>query len=123
MIIIMAGALEVYRYVWLRRLGLIVLAVLINACEPYVPDLYGGVTGIVASAQTGEPVPGCEVVLVDTGTSELTDSDGMYEFDGLKEGFYTILVQKAGYYEDRKNVKVASGEFAQLSFILKPIYK
>lgn len=117
----MEDVLEISSFRYLKAIALAALVGLVSACEVHVPDLYGRVVGVVASAQTGEVVPGCEVVLIEKGASTLTGASGEFMFENLKEGSYTILAQKDGYYEDRKSIKIASGEDVQLSFNLRPI--
>lgn len=67
----------------------------------------GKISGVVKSAETGEPLPGATVTIVgrDIGTS--TDLDGEFYLINLPVGDYDILVSLIGYQKEiRSEVKV-----------------
>jgi hypothetical protein len=55
------------------------------------------ISGIVRDAQTGEPLPGANVLLVGTGMGATTDSGGKYMVRNVPGGSYTISVTYVGY--------------------------
>lgn len=118
---IMVDVLEKFSDFLFRSLLYCLILILLGACDPYVPDLYGAIEGVVISSETGEYLPNSEVILIENNASLLTNKDGFYKFDGLREGNYVVKVRKIGYYEDRKNIKVVCGVSSTLSFSLIPI--
>ena len=57
----------------------------------------GGIYGHVTDFATGEDVANANVQLRPGGDTTLTGSDGMFEFQNLTSGDYSITVSKAGY--------------------------
>jgi TonB-dependent receptor len=55
------------------------------------------ISGIVRDAQTGEPLPGANVLLVGTGMGATTDIGGKYMVRNVPGGSYTIRVTYVGY--------------------------
>ncbi len=89
-----------------------------------LPGLAANIAGVVADAQTGDPIIGANVVLRGTSRGASTDLDGNYVIRGVEEGSYTILVTSLGYTEQEEPVSVyAMGEvkvnFALLSSTVK----
>src|SRR4029078_3431104 len=87
------------------------------------------IRGRVFAADTGKPVPGAIVTLVDTRASNpnerqgrwiRTDADGRWEAQDLRPGAYVLSVSKAGYlkieygqkrpFERGKSLDVAAGQ-------------
>ncbi|MBC8194045.1 MAG: carboxypeptidase-like regulatory domain-containing protein, partial [FCB group bacterium] len=63
--------------------------------------LLGGVTGKIAgkvtSAETGEPLPGANVVIVGTSQGAATDIEGDYFVINIRPGSYSVSVSMMGY--------------------------
>ncbi len=57
----------------------------------------GGIYGHVTDFVTGEDIANANVQLRPGGDTTLTGSDGMFEFQNLASGDYSITVSKAGY--------------------------
>lgn len=60
-------------------------------------ELPGVIYGTVTDFATGQPVGNANVKLRQTGETTLTGSDGMYEFQNVPSGNYSINVSKAEY--------------------------
>lgn len=60
-------------------------------------DLTGTIYGTVTDFATGEPVANANVSLRPGGESTLTGSDGQFEFQGIADGNYSLVVSKAEY--------------------------
>ncbi len=69
----------------------------------------GTVRGQITSAETGDPLPGANVVLVGTFQGGSTDLDGVYSFKA-DPGKYILRASYVGYGVVEKEVVVASGE-------------
>ena len=57
----------------------------------------GRLTGTVTDADTGETLPGVNVLVLGTSQGAATDFDGRYAIDGLRAGEYTIQASFVGY--------------------------
>ena len=55
------------------------------------------IEGVVKDAQTGDPLPGANVVLVGTSFGSSTDINGNYAIRNVPPGSYTIRVTYVGY--------------------------
>jgi len=64
---------------------------------PWVYVTETGIEGIVTDAQTGQPIEGALVYISGTNYSTRTDSDGLYSFQNLPKGTYTLLITRDGY--------------------------
>ena len=59
----------------------------------------GSITGQVLNQRDGQPIAGASLKLTGEGVDKNTSSgdDGHYQFDGLAQGSYELLVQKEGF--------------------------
>lgn len=81
----------------------------------------GGLRGVVVDADTGEPVAQARVNVVEAMVSRSTTTDGLFSFDDLKPGSYTIIVSKDGYVRKvQTDVVVVGGQFAEVRIELAP---
>ncbi len=81
-------------------------------------------TGVVTDS-SGAVVPGAKVTLTDeaTGisTSYTTDNKGIFAFNGIRPGSFTVQVEAANLgTQQRKNVALAVSQQATLDFTLSP---
>ncbi len=60
-------------------------------------DAKDTVEGIVVEAESGAPLPGAQVLLVELGRVVLTDSQGHFEFSGIAAADQTLGVHLSGY--------------------------
>ena len=80
---------------------------------------YGKITGKITDANTGEALPGANVVVVGTKIGAATSKDGTY-FLTLKPGKYTLRASFVSYKWEKANVTVSAGKTISLNFKLKP---
>lgn len=67
----------------------------------------GKITGIITDSQTGEPLPGVNVILEGTYIGAATDLDGRYLILNVPPGIYTLRASMIGYAEIRyENIQV-----------------
>src|SRR5690554_6052713 len=83
----------------------------ITGCDSSDPDedLTGPatVTGEVLDSQTGDPVEGARVTLTLSNTAarngasrtETTNSEGIYSFENMATGTFTMLIQSDGHLD------------------------
>lgn len=69
----------------------------------------GTVTGTVTDADTGEPLVGTTVQLVELNRGISSDTDGTFEIDNVPAGDYTLRVSFVGYKTYEQELSVGSG--------------
>ena len=80
-----------------RSISLLMIAlVLIGAADAFARS-NGKVAGTIKDKKTGEPLIGCNVVLVGTMMGAATDLDGRYSILNVPPGTYTLSVTLVGY--------------------------
>ena len=80
----------------------------------------GGIAGRVVDAETAEPLPGVNIVVVGTTVGTSTDADGYYEISGLSPGEYSVQSSFIGYTSHTaEEVSVVADEVTPLDFSLE----
>ncbi len=87
-------------------------------------DVYAGTTGkiqgVVRDAQTGEALPGANVVLEGTKRGATTDVNGYYLILLVDPGSYTMTASLIGYDSQRKTeVRVQSDFSSEINFLVR----
>ncbi len=87
--------------------------------------LYAGTTGKivgkVVDKQTGDPLPGAGVIILETGQGTATDIDGSYVIINVPPGVYTLKASYIGYRDMViKNVQVDADRTTEVNFYLLP---
>ncbi|WP_251922542.1 SusC/RagA family TonB-linked outer membrane protein [Salinibacter ruber] len=80
----------------------------------------GTVTGTVTEAETGNPLPGATVQIVDEGSGAASDAEGQYRIAGVPAGEQTLRVSFVGYQEQERTVNVPAGGTVRVNFQLQP---
>ncbi|MGB3182051.1 MAG: carboxypeptidase regulatory-like domain-containing protein [Cyclobacteriaceae bacterium] len=84
----------------------------------------GGLKGRVSDYETNEPISGVNIKISgDTNHDDITDQDGLYSFEGLTEGNYTVIATIGDYESETKEVSVKAGPPTPLNFQLIPSLK
>ena len=84
------------------------------------PQTGGSVHGRVLDALGGEALARVRVELAQTGAERTTDSAGVFHFDGLAPGDYTIQVSTVGYRMLRRSFLLVAGESKEFEVVLSP---
>ncbi len=80
----------------------------------------GKIAGYVKDANTGDPLPGANVMIKGTSLGAATDTDGYYYMINVQPGIYTVSCSMMGYKTLTKtNVQVVVGQTTKLDFILE----
>lgn len=93
-----------------------------NSMLAFMEQCRNGVHGVVLDADTGEPVEGVKVTVLnhDSETSFITTHSVGDFHRPIKGGSYIIQFTKEGYCSERMNVTVADGQRVDLDVYLTP---
>ena len=80
----------------------------------------GGIEGTVTDSETGEVVPGANVLLTEISRGAATNPDGEFTISNVPTGTYTMRVTYVGYQTYSQNVTVAANETLELDVQLQP---
>lgn len=97
----------------------IFIAFFFISCAKDIVDVNGSIHGVVKDFNTSALIANCQVSLAPGGKSFVTGPDGIFEFDDLEPGTYTVSFSKAGYEEASKTVKITSSETSSVNITLK----
>jgi iron complex outermembrane receptor protein len=78
------------------------------------------ITGRVVDLETGQPLPGANIVLENTLLGAGTDGGGYYFIPVVPEGSFRIKVSFIGYSPQEQNISVHKDSLYTLDFTLKP---
>jgi TonB-dependent receptor len=78
------------------------------------------VEGVVKDAETGDLLPGANVLFVGTGLGGTTDMNGRYTVRNVPEGTFTIRVSYIGYKTEEAAVQVKGDTKYEKDFSLEP---
>jgi outer membrane receptor protein involved in Fe transport len=77
------------------------------------------VSGIVTDASQNTPLPNASILLVNTGISCTSVSDGSFSLTGISSGNYTLNVSFVGYQKYQKKIELKNGQNLFLKISLK----
>lgn len=70
----------------------------------------GSVTGVVTDANSGETLPGVNVVIQELQQGDATGAEGEFTLNNVPAGTYTLTASFVGYQEYSEQIQVGSGE-------------
>ncbi len=79
------------------------------------------IQGSIKDAQTGDPLPGANIILVGTSMGAASDLKGNYIIQSVPPGSYTLRATYVGYETRNISIKVSSGAHIEQNFALKPV--
>ncbi len=83
------------------------------------PSNYGTLAGKVTDSNTGIPLPGANIILVQTVMGASSDLDGNFEVDNIPAGKYEVKATMMGYKNMTVAVTITSGEKTVINFKLE----
>lgn len=83
------------------------------------PVTVGVVAGVVVSADSGQPLPGAEIVIADQRTN--AGGDGRFRFEAVDAGEAAVTARKAVYEPGSETVSVVAAESVEVRIALLPI--
>ena len=85
---------------------------------PMIAFAQGTITGTVYDADTGDVLPGAQVVIPSLNLGAVTDLDGVYTIDDVPAGDYTLEARFIGYASERQNISIANGQTIESDFTM-----
>ena len=81
----------------------------------------GKIAGVVIDAETGEPLPGANVIIEGTAMGAAADPNGYFFIIRVSPGDYNVQARMMGYESvTQTNVEVTADHTTQLRFTLRP---
>ncbi|MDQ7053852.1 MAG: carboxypeptidase-like regulatory domain-containing protein, partial [candidate division KSB1 bacterium] len=80
----------------------------------------GTISGTVKANDTGEPLIGANVVIVNTSLGSATNTNGQFEIQQVPPGQYTVKAVFIGYHSMIQEVRLNAGETVTVNFDLEP---
>lgn len=77
-------------------------------------------SGLVVDGSDGMTLPGASVILDPGSSGTSTDSNGRFEFTGIKEGFYELTVSFVGYESVIRQISISSSRNLRITIELPP---
>ncbi len=79
----------------------------------------GSITGVVTDAESGETVPGANILLTELERGSVSDVDGNYEIRNIPTGTYTLTATFVGYRTFRQTVNIEAGQELEVDISLE----
>lgn len=80
--------------------------------QPDPEDIHGAISGVVVDDAIF-PVPGATIAIRDRSYNATADEDGLFAFEGMPPGLYTLEVSMEGHSTGLGTVNVKSGQVAK----------
>ena len=80
----------------------------------------GCITGVIISAESGEPINWSTVSILELDRSEPSHHGGTFTFCQVPKGSYTIAVEHVGYRTVHLSVSTSRGDTAFLNIVMQP---
>lgn len=109
------------KWLWSSCLFLLLLAVMINPGEARAQGAAATIKGIIKDGETGELLDYANVLLVGTSRGTMSLGGGVFYFNGMPPGTYTIKVLYLGYAPVEKTVTLRAGDYETLTFVLETV--
>ncbi len=77
-------------------------------------------TGVVSDATTGEPVPYAKITLIPGGKTATTGRNGVYVYNDIPAGYYSVQAMKKGYYTVEASADISSSYTARTDIKMNP---
>ncbi len=111
-----------HRIQWiLPLLGLLVLASLATSGDVLAQGAPGTIKGVVKDGESGELLDYANVLLSGTNRGTMSLGGGIFYFNGMPPGVYTVKVLYLGYAPMEQTITLRAGETANLTFTLETV--
>lgn len=79
----------------------------------------GSITGVITDAESGETVPGANILITELERGAVSDVDGNYEIRNIPVGTYTLTATFVGFQTFRQTVNVQAGQELRVNISLE----
>jgi outer membrane receptor protein involved in Fe transport len=110
-----------HRISWTMSFFLLLLTVTLLAPALVQAQVPGTIEGTVKDKETGQLLDYANVLLVGTTRGTMSLGGGLFYFQGMPPGTYTVKILYLGYAPVEQTVTIASGETAKLTFSLETV--
>jgi TonB-dependent receptor len=97
-----------------------IVVVLLLLITNIVSAASGNIKGKIRNAQTNEPLPFSNVLLLETGFGAASDKEGDYILKNIPAGNYTLRASYIGFKQQEISIKVVANQTTELNIILEP---
>jgi len=80
----------------------------------------GKITGKVLDGANGSVLPDAVIKIENLNKGTASDLDGMFTFENLANGEFSVKASYVGYVSQNVNINVKPGEVINLDFVLQP---
>ena len=80
----------------------------------------GQIQGVVVDAESGDTIPGVNVVVAETQQGSATGSDGEFRITGVSPGEYTLRATFVGYQRLERTIEVSAGSTTNVRLQMQP---
>ena len=98
---------------------ILLISVAVSCTEPII-STFGSIGGTVQDGETSEFLSGVKVTINPLGYSQVTNSDGAFQYDNLDVAEYTLIYEKTGYETYKHKVTVKPGVVSPVQVTLNP---
>lgn len=84
-------------------------------------EFFSTINGTVTDYEAGTPLSNASILLSPGGITKMTDEHGCFCFEELEPQQYNLVIQKAGYQPNRRNVTAISGETVSVQITMNKI--
>ena len=98
---------------------ILLISVAVSCTEPVI-STFGSIGGTVQDGETSEFLSGVKVTINPLGYSQVTNSDGAFQYDNLDVAEYTLIYEKTGYETYKHKVTVKPGVVSPVQVTLNP---
>ena len=104
----------------IKWISFIFLALLFLGCEENNIDInrFGGLSGVVLNGEDYSPLSGVLITTTPASSTAITDAEGAFSFNKVKQGEVTITARKKDFLSSTVSVAVYEYETETLTFFL-----
>ena len=104
----------------IKWISFIFIALLFLGCEENNIDInrFGGLSGVVLNGDDYSPLSGVLITTSPASSTAITNSEGEFNFEKVKEGEVTVTARKKDFLSSSVNVAVYEYETGALTFLL-----
>ena len=111
-----------HRIKWILPLVLMLFMIcLTTPGEVNAQGAPGTIRGVVKDGETGEMLDYANVLLAGTNRGTMSLGGGVFYFNGMPSGTYTVKVLYLGYAPVEQTVTVSSGQTSNVTFSLETV--